>query len=74
MKKIVSPKSEKVILRTHPIVSNAKGWYIKVVETSNEAFYVEATDYYGRIVSKQGSNSSNLQREIEKAIKENQEL
>jgi len=44
------------------------------VETSNEAFYVEATDYYGRIVSKQGSNSSNLQREIEEAIKENQEL
>jgi len=74
MEKLISPKSEKVILRTHQIISSVKDWYIKVVETSNEDFYVEATDYYGRIVSKQGSNSSNLQREIEEAIKENQEL
>jgi hypothetical protein len=72
MKKLVSPKSEKVILRTHPIISNIEGWYIKVVETSNNAFYGEAVDYYGRIVSKQGNNPSKLQEEIEEAIEENQ--
>ena len=70
MKKLITPKSEKVILRTHPIISNIRGWYIKVVETSNNVFYGEAIDCYGRIVSKQGNDPSKLQEEIE----ENQEL
>ena len=74
MKKFISPKSEKVLLRTHPITSNIKGWYVKVEEISNNAFLVEAIDYYGRIVSKQGNNPSQLQKEIEEAIKENQKL
>ncbi len=44
------------------------------METSNNAFYGEAVDYYGRIVSKQGNNPAKLQEEIEKAIKENKKL
>ena len=74
MEKLISPKSEKVILRTHPIISNIQGWYIKVEEISNNAFLVQAIDYYGRIVSKQGNNPSELQRVIEEATIENQEL
>ncbi|MDQ3321365.1 MAG: hypothetical protein M3525_02725 [Acidobacteriota bacterium] len=70
MKTFVSPKSEKVILRTHPIVSKVKGWYIKIIETSNNVFTVEAIDSYGRIVSKQGNNTVKLQEEIETLIKQ----
>ena len=65
MKKIVVPKTEKEILRSHPISSKTEGWLIKVEEMSNNSFLVEATDRYGRVVSKQGGNPVKLQAEIE---------
>ncbi len=74
MKKLISPKSEKTILRTHPIISNTKGWYIKVVETSQSSFFGEGVDCYGRMVSKRGNNPSELQEEIEEMIIENQKV
>ena len=68
MKKEIIPKTEKEILRTHPILSKIKGWFIKVEEISNDAFVVEAVDRYGRIISKQGNEPEILQVEIEKLI------
>lgn len=65
MKKEIAAKTEKEILRTHPIVSQIKGWFIKINEVSNNAFVVEAIDCYGRMISKQGSDPLKLQLEIE---------
>ena len=71
MKIFVAPKSEKEILKTHPIASNIEGWFIKIDEISNNAFNVEVIDSYGRIISKQGNDPDNLQKEIEDLIKHN---
>jgi len=68
MQRLITPKTEKVILRTHPIFSKVKGWFIKVKEFQNNAFVVEAVDRYGRTISKQGSDPDNLIKEIEELI------
>ncbi|MCA1625302.1 MAG: hypothetical protein LC778_16195 [Acidobacteria bacterium] len=65
MKKLITPKTDAELLKTHPITSKIKGWFIKVAETSNNAFIVEAIDRYGRSVSKRGNDPIILQREIE---------
>ncbi|MBA2736993.1 MAG: hypothetical protein H0U50_09440 [Pyrinomonadaceae bacterium] len=65
MKKKIAAKAEKEILKTHQIASNIGGWIIKINEISNNAFVVETVDRYGRIFSKQGSDPSKLQKEIE---------
>ena len=69
MKKLIAPKFEKEILRTHPVSSKVDGWFIKIEEISMSVFVVEAIDRYGRIVSKQGSDPNILREEIEKLIK-----
>jgi hypothetical protein len=68
MKKFIIPKTEKEILRTHPISSKTEGWFIRIEETSNNSFLVEAIDRYGRIVSKQGSNLTEMQAEVENEL------
>jgi len=71
MKFLIKTKSKKEILKTYPIASNIKGWFIRIDEISNNAFYVEAVDFYGRIISKQGNDPDKLQEEIEDLIKHN---
>lgn len=68
MKKLIVPKSDKKLLRTHPIISKYDGWFIKFIETSNSAFLIEATDRYGRVISKRGSDPDFLIEEIEKEL------
>ena len=70
MKKLVVPKTEKELSRTHPIASNIDGWFLKIIETSMGVFLVEATDCYGRIVSKRGNDADYFIAEIEKEISE----
>ena len=67
-KKFVAPKTEKEILKSHPIASNINGWFMKVVEISNNAFVVEAADLFGGTISRQGSNPNDLQEEIENEL------
>jgi hypothetical protein len=69
MKKFIASKTEKEILKTHPISSTVEGWFIKVEEISNNAFVVEAIDCYGRCVSKQGNDPNSLRKEVENLIK-----
>ncbi|HSK74174.1 MAG TPA: hypothetical protein VK892_20910 [Pyrinomonadaceae bacterium] len=68
MKKLIARKTREEMLRTHPIISNIEGWFIRIAEPSNNIFLVEATDQYGRIVSKSGSDPDNLVKEVEKEI------
>ena len=65
MKKFIKPKTEKEILKTHPITSKNEGRFIKVTEISNNVFVVEAIDECGRAISKQGSDADNLLKQIE---------
>lgn len=69
MKIFATSKSESEILKTHPIVSDADGWFFKFDEVSNNFFVVEATDRFGRIFSKHGIDPISLQKEIEEEIK-----
>ena len=68
MEKFITPKIEKAISKTYPILSKTKGWNMKTVEISNNAYIVEAVDSYGRIISKQGVDPTKVQDEIEELI------
>jgi hypothetical protein len=68
VKKRVISKTEEQILKTHPIRSKTEGWFLQILETSNNVFLIEATDLFGRVVSKQGIEPNKLQEEIENII------
>jgi hypothetical protein len=59
MKKLIQPLTKEE-LSDYPITDFVKGWYFKVVETSNGAYIIEGKDPYGHVVSRQGSDPDEL--------------
>ena len=52
-KKIVIPATHKEMLRQYPITGLVEGWYFRQQEVSAGRYVVEASDMYGRKISRQ---------------------
>jgi hypothetical protein len=65
MKKEIYKKPEEVIRRTFPIKAKTSGWYFRIKEISNNAWEVEGTDQWGRLISRQGSDPEQLMAQCE---------
>lgn len=50
----VTPASHREIIRQYPITGLVEGWYFRQEEVSAGCFVVEASDVYGRKISRQG--------------------
>ena len=53
-KKAVIPASHKEMIRQYPITGLVEGWYFRQEEVSAGCYVVEASDVYGRKISRQG--------------------
>lgn len=60
MKAQVTKLSEQELLELYPIKGKVSGWYYRTTETSNNAWLVEGSDYWGRKISIQGDNPDEL--------------
>ena len=69
MKKRVEKRTESELLKTHPIRSGTDGWYFCTTETSNNAWFVEGVDCWGRKVSAQGSDPDKLISDLEAQVR-----
>lgn len=65
MKKYIHKKSEEEIRKTFPIKSKTSGWYFRVKEISYNAWEVEGSDQWSRIVYRQGSDPEELKAQCE---------
>nr|WP_320012429.1 hypothetical protein [uncultured Desulfobulbus sp.] len=70
MKQKIQIESEMDILKSYPLKSNVQGWYFRISEIANNAYQVEGTDRFGRIVSRQGDNPDELIQSCEEYAKE----
>jgi len=68
MKKVIRPLTVDQLKQTHPRKSQHEAWYIKIEETSNGVYKVEAKDVYSKVVSKTGSDPDKLIIEVEEEI------
>ena len=59
MKKFIQRLTEEELF-DYPITDFVKGWYFKVIETSNGAYLVEGKDPWSHIVSRQGGDPDEL--------------
>jgi hypothetical protein len=50
----VTPASHREMIRQYPITGLVEGWYFRQEEVSAGCFVVEASDVYGRKISRQG--------------------
>ena len=53
-KKAVIPATHRDMLRQYPITGLVEGWYFRQQEVSAGCYVVEASDVYGRKISRQG--------------------
>jgi hypothetical protein len=60
MKKYIYKKPEEEIRKTFPIKAKASGWYFRVREILNNAWEVEGSAHWGRLVYRQGSDPDEL--------------
>jgi hypothetical protein len=51
MKHQIEKMSEAEALSKYPMAGLLEGWYFRVTETSNDAWFAEGTDLWGRQVS-----------------------
>ena len=52
-KKPITPATHKEMVRRYPITGLAEGWYFRQEEVSAGYYIVEASDVYGRTISRQ---------------------
>jgi hypothetical protein len=52
-KKAIIPASHKEMIRQYPITGLVEGWYFRQEEVSAGCYLVEASDAYGRTISRQ---------------------
>jgi hypothetical protein len=65
MKKQIRKRTEKEILKIFPLKAKTPGWFFRMKEMSNNAWEVEGTDQWGRLVYRQGSDAEELIAECE---------
>ena len=53
-KRAVTPASHKKMILQYPITGLVEGWYFRQEEVSAGCYVVEASDVYGRKISRQG--------------------
>jgi hypothetical protein len=53
-KQPVTPATHREMIRRYPITGLVDGWYFRQEEVSAGCFVVEASDVYGRTISRQG--------------------
>lgn len=64
MKKHISLKSQKELLRKYPIENLLDGWFFRIEEVSNGYFIGEGSDYYGRLVSLNGNDPEKMLNQL----------
>ncbi len=65
MKQHIRELSEADLQKSFPIQGKSRGWYFRVIETSNGVWLVEGADAFGRQVSRQGHDVDQLIVECE---------
>lgn len=65
MKTYMHKISEAEIRKTFPIKSKTSGWHFRVKEISINAWEVEGSDQWGRIVCRQGTDPEELMAQCE---------
>lgn len=53
-KQLVTPATHREMIRRYPITGLVEGWYFRQEEISAGCYVVEASDVYGRTISRQG--------------------
>ena len=64
MKKSIHKIPESEILKRYPIKGKIPGWYFSITEKSNNAFWVEGMDQWGRKIYRQGGDPDQLLEDV----------
>jgi len=58
--KAIIPASHKEMIRQYPITGVVEGWYFRQDEVSAGCYVVEASDVYGRKISRQSAGDPSV--------------
>ena len=56
MKAQIKKQTETELLKSYPIKGQVIGWFYRTTETSNNAWLIEGSDFWGRKISIQGDD------------------